>query len=58
MEFSVEKAKELVRPVITFMLSGTLVYGFVTDKITGEVFVPFVTMVLMYWFKSRDEQKG
>lgn len=47
----------LVRPIITLALTGVFSYLAVVGTIAADVFVPTVTMVLIYWFKSRDEAK-
>jgi len=47
-----------VRPAVTIAFTAVFCYLAVIDKISSEVFVPTVTMVLVYWFKSRDEQKA
>jgi len=46
-----------VRPAVTIAFTGVFCYLAVIGTITPDVFVPTVTMVLIYWFKSRDELK-
>lgn len=46
-----------VRPIVTLSAMVGLVGGFFLDKITADVFVPFATGVVVWWFKARDEQK-
>jgi uncharacterized membrane protein YdjX (TVP38/TMEM64 family) len=46
-----------VRPVVTILLSGGLLYGFVVGTITGDTFVTIVAAVLGFWFGKREEQK-
>ena len=51
----IEKIRGLVRPVVTFAVVGTIVYGFVTKLIGAEVFLPLATMILVFWFESREK---
>ena len=46
-----------VRPVIVGILSIIVSVGFFTGKIESQVYVPFATSLIVYWFKSRDEEK-
>jgi hypothetical protein len=46
-----------VRPFVTVSLTLVFCYLAVMGDITADVFVPTVTMVLIYWFKSRDDEK-
>lgn len=46
-----------VRPVITVAFTAAFLYGFMADKIGADVFVSTATMVIIYWFKTRDEEK-
>jgi hypothetical protein len=52
-----EQLNGYVRPAVTIAFTGTFCYLSIIGTITPDVFVPTVTMVLIYWFKSRDEQK-
>lgn len=52
----VEGIKALVRPVVTFAIIGAIIYGFVTKLIGADVFVPLATLVLVFWFESREKK--
>jgi len=52
-----EKINTYVRPIITVALTAAFIYGFIVAAITADVFVPIASMVITWWFKSRDEQK-
>jgi len=43
-----------VRSIITFVITFGLVWGFMTDRIGSEIFVPFATMVFGYYFNKRQ----
>lgn len=51
----IDKIRGLVRPIVTFAVVGTIVFGFVTKLISAEVFLPLATMVLVFWFESREK---
>jgi len=51
----IEKIRGLVRPIATFAMVATVIYGFVTKLIGADVFLPLATMVLVFWFESREK---
>lgn len=51
----IDKIRGLVRPIVTFVVVGAVVYGFVTKLIAAEVFLPLATMILVFWFESREK---
>jgi len=51
----IEKIRGLVRPLVTFAVVATVIYGFVTKLIGADVFLPLATMVLVFWFESREK---
>jgi len=51
----IDKIRGLVRPIVTFGIVGTVIYGFVTKLIAAEVFRPLATMILVFWFESREK---
>lgn len=53
----VESARKLVRPIVTLVLTGAAVYGFVVKLISADVFIPLVTMVFTFWFVDRTKKK-
>jgi len=46
-----------IRPVIVTVLVGAMTIGFFSKVIEAQVYVPFATGLIVYWFKSRDEEK-
>lgn len=46
-----------VRPAVTLSFTGAFIYGFIAGMIGADVFVSTATMVIVYWFKTRDEEK-
>jgi len=54
----VEGIKALVRPVVTFAIIGAVIYGFVTKLIGADVFLPLATLVIVFWFESREKKNN
>jgi len=52
-----EDINGFVRPAVTLSAMAGMVYGFLTGGIGPDVFVPFATGVITWWFKSRDDEK-
>lgn len=52
-----EKLNSAVRPFITILFALTFCFLTITGIISGDVFVGTVTMILTWWFKSRDESR-
>ena len=48
----------LVRPLATFMLVATIVYGFVVGVIGPTEMIAMVGPVLGYWFGERATKKA
>lgn len=46
-----------VRPVIVSLLAVAVTAGFFMDKIEAAAFATFATGLIMFWFKSRDDEK-
>lgn len=46
-----------VRPSVIVILTLAVTVGFFTSKIEAEAFGVFATGLIVYWFKSRDEEK-
>jgi len=49
--------KELTRPILTYIAMGGLTIGFFLGKVPTDAYVPIIAMTMIYWFKSRDEEK-
>ena len=46
-----------VRPFITVIAVVGLTVGFFMDKVTADAYVPLMTMAVVWWFRSRDDEK-
>ena len=46
-----------IRPLVTVLFAGVFCWGFIVEMIGADVFTGVATMVIIYWFKSRDEEK-
>jgi len=47
-----------IRPGVIVVLALTMVLGFMFGKVPADVFVPFATGLIVFWFKSRDNVGG
>ena len=54
-ESKVGKFDQLVRPVVTLSLTGAFIYGFLTNRIDAQNFVPVVVMAIGFWFGARGQ---
>jgi hypothetical protein len=46
-----------IRPAVTVLFAMVFCYGFLVTTIGADVFTGVATMVIIYWFKSRDEER-
>ena len=46
-----------IRPSVIVLLALAMTVGFFMGYIETQVFAPFATGLIVYWFKSRDENK-
>ena len=44
-----------LKSIITILMAITLVIGFFTNRITGDVFIPFATMTFTFYFTKKDK---
>lgn len=47
-----------VRPLVVLTLTGAMTAGFFLGKVPGEAFIAFATGLIVFWFRSRDVEKG
>ena len=47
-----------VKSIITLLMVGCLVYGFVANKITNEQFIPLITMIITFYFAKQDKKES
>lgn len=52
-----DKFKELIRPLITFLFAAAFIYLAIIGKVSVEAFTGLVTLVVKYWFDSREQEK-
>ena len=52
-----EKIAKLIdlKSIITLLMAVSLVIGFFKGAITAEQFVPFATMVFMFYFQKKND---
>jgi hypothetical protein len=53
----VGKWSEATRPLVTIMLIGTVCYLAIMYKIDAKDFLSLATIVVLFWFKERQDQK-
>lgn len=56
--FDVEKWVGLTRPLVTFMLIATACYLAIVGRIEVGRFLELVTIVALFWFKERSDEKN
>jgi len=44
--------------IMALMLTGTLCYGFVTGKVSGEAFLPIAVLAIDWYFKRKRNGEG
>lgn len=55
----VEQFNQIVRGAVTLGLTAAFIYGFVVAKlVTGEVFVATYSVIVTFWFVSRQQQQA
>lgn len=42
-----------LKSIITILITGSLIYGFVVDKINAEQFMTIATMIFTFYFASK-----
>jgi len=47
-----------IRPGVVIILVASMVGAFFLSKVAPDIFVPFATGLIVYWFKARDTEKG
>jgi len=46
-----------IRPGVIALLTMAMVVGFFLGYVETQVFAPFATGLIIFWFKSRDSDK-
>lgn len=54
-----EKIAKLIdlKSIVTIIITITLVYGFIANKIQADQFITLATMVFMFYFTKRKENE-
>lgn len=52
-----ETINAYIRPAVTVLFTIVFCYGFLAEKIGADVFTGIATAVIVFWFRSRDEDK-
>ena len=55
-----EKFAKLIdlKSIITILITGCLVYGFVADKISNEQFMQIAIMIFTFYFAKKDKEEN
>lgn len=53
-----EKIAKLIdlKSIITILITGSLIYGFVVGKINAEQFMTIATMIFTFYFAKKDKE--
>ena len=46
-----------VKTIVTLVILGCTAYGFIAGKISTELFMPIVTMILTFYFQKDENSK-
>ncbi len=46
-----------IRPTITLIVCLAVTWGFISDKIDAVAYFGLASSIVVWWFKSRDEEK-
>lgn len=60
MKLILEKIAKLIdlKSIITIIITITLTYGFIKNKINAEQFMVIATMIFTFYFAKKDDNKG
>lgn len=50
----IDALQSLVRPLSTLALVGALIWGFYAGKVSDEAFLSVVSIVVGFWYSSRQ----
>jgi hypothetical protein len=52
-----ERINKLIdlKSIVTILITGTLIYGFVVGKINAEQFMTIATMIFTFYFASKTK---
>jgi len=52
-----EWLRTIVRPIVTFAITGMFIYGVVKGKIPWSAATPIVSFVLVFWFQEKTIER-
>jgi hypothetical protein len=55
---NLELVRAMVRPVVTYVFSLSLVAGFFAGRITADQFLPLASAAVFFWFGDRAATKA
>lgn len=55
MKYRLAKLIDL-KSIITILITASLIYGFVVDKISDEQFMTLATMIFTFYFAKKKEE--
>lgn len=44
-----------LKSIVTIIITGALIYGFIVDKINAEQFMTIATMIFTFYFASKTK---
>ena len=47
-----------LKSIITILITGSLIYGFVVDKINAEQFMTIATMIFTFYFAKKESENN
>jgi hypothetical protein len=50
---TVENIQKAIRPILTFIGFCAVTYGFIIGRVSGEIYIPIVSMMIAFWFATR-----
>jgi len=53
----IDKIIEIVRPSVTWLFAGAIVYYTGIGLIQPEIFVPIASIAIVWWYKDREAAK-
>jgi len=53
----IDKIIKVVRPSVTWLFAGALVYFTAIGLIKADVFVPIAAVAVVWWYKDREAEK-
>jgi hypothetical protein len=55
---NIESIQKAIRPVLTFIGFTAVTYGFIIGRVSGEIYIPIVSMMIAFWFATRKSSSS